>query len=68
MLESFFSKAAGLFSSIGSWVYQDISFFYQDILHKNKTHKYLNTPKKHNKAHKLGDLCLDKVADKKNNQ
>ena len=43
-------------------------FFYQDILHKNKTHKYLNTPKKHNKAHKLGDICPDKIADKKNNQ
>ena len=43
-------------------------FFYQDILHKNKTHKYLNTPKKHNKTHKLGDICPDKIADKKNNQ
>ena len=43
-------------------------FFYQDILHKNKTPKYLNTPKKHNKAHKLGDICPDKIADKKNNQ
>ena len=40
-------------------------FFYQDILHKNKTPKYLNTPKKHNKAHKLGDICPDKIADKK---
>ena len=35
--------------------------FYQDILHKNKTHKYLNSPKKHNKAHKLGDICPDNV-------
>ena len=42
-------------------------FSYQDILHKNKTLKYLNTPKTHNKAHKLGDLCPDKIADKKNN-
>ena len=48
-----------------SWGYQDSSFFYQDNLHKNKTHKYLNTPKKHNKAHKLGDICPDKIADKK---
>ena len=24
-------------------------------------------PKKHNKAHKLGDICPDKIADKKNN-
>ena len=24
-------------------------------------------PKKHNKAHKLGDICPDKTADKKNN-
>ena len=39
--------------------------FYHDILHKNKTHKYLNTPKNHNKAHKLGDICPDKIADKK---
>ena len=43
-------------------------FFYQDILHKNKTHKYLKTPKKHNKSHKLGKKCPDKIADKKNNQ
>ena len=30
-------------------------FFYKVILHKNNTQalfKYLNTPKKHNKAHK----------------
>ena len=40
--------------------------FYQDILHKNKTHKYLNTPKNHNKAQKLGDICPDKIVDKKN--
>ena len=39
-------------------------FFYQDILHKNKTPKYLNTPKKHNKAHKLGDICPDKMTKK----
>ena len=44
-----------------------VVFFYQDILHKNKTPKYLNTPKKHNKAHSLGKKCLDKIADKKNN-
>ena len=31
-----------------------VLFFYQDILHKNKTPKYLNTPKTHNKAHSLG--------------
>ena len=43
-------------------------FFYQGILHKNKTHKYLNTPKKHNKVHKLGDICPDKIADKKKYQ
>ena len=48
--------------------YQDSSFFYQDILHKNKTLKYLNTPKTHNKAHSLGKKCPDKIADKKNNQ
>ena len=67
MLESFFSKAAGLFSSIVVEFIRTFLFFYQDILHKNKTHKYLNTPKKHNKAHKLGDLCPDKIANKKNN-
>ena len=55
-------------SSIVLEVIKTVLFFYQDILHKNKTHKYLNTPKKHNKAHKLGDICPDKIADKKNNQ
>ena len=57
-------------SSVSSIVVEGIRtvlFFYQDILHKNKTPKYLNTPKKHNKAHKLGDICPDKIADKKNN-
>ena len=44
-----------------------VVFFYQDILHKNKTRKYLNTPKKHNKAHSFCKKCLDKIADKKNN-
>ena len=52
-------------SSIVVEVIRTVLFFYQDILHKNKTHKYLNTPKKHNKAHKLGDICPDKIADKK---
>ena len=45
-----------------------MGFFCQDILHKNKTPKYLNTPKKHNKAHSLGKKCVHKIADKKNNQ
>ena len=49
-------------SSIG---YQDSSFFYQEILRKNKTPKYLNAPKKHNKAHKLGVIYPHKIADKK---
>ena len=40
-------------------------FFYQDILYKNKTPKYLNTPKTHNKAHSLGKKYLNKIADKK---
>ena len=34
---------------------QFIYFFYKDILHKKNTQallKYLNMPKKHNKAHK----------------
>ena len=43
-------------------------FFYQDNLHKNKTHRYLNTPITHNKAHSLGKECPSKTADKKNNQ
>ena len=55
-------------SSIVVEVIRTVLFFYRDTLHKNKTHKYLNTPKKHNKAHKLGDICPDKIADKKNNQ
>ena len=45
-----------------------VFFSYQDILHKYKTRKYLNTPKKHNKAHSLGKKCPDNPADKKNNQ
>ena len=40
-------------------------FYYQDILHKNKTPKYLNTPKTHNKVHSLGKKCLHNPADKK---
>ena len=40
-------------------------FLSRSCTHKNKTHKYLNTPKKHNRAHKLGDICPDKIADKK---
>ena len=40
-------------------------FSYQDILHKYKTHKYLNTLKKYNKAHSLGKKCPDNTADKK---
>ena len=50
-------------SSIVVEVIRTVLFFYQDTLHKNKTHKYLNTPTKHNKAHKLGDTCPDKIAD-----
>ena len=42
-----------------------VLFFYQNILHKNKTAKYLNTRKRHNKAHSLGKKCLHKIADKK---
>ena len=37
----------------GQFIY--LCFFYKDILHKSNTQalfKYLNTPKKHNKAHK----------------
>ena len=52
-------------SSIVVEVIRTVIFFYQDILHKNKIHKYLNTPKKHNKVHKLGDICPDKIAEKK---
>ena len=35
---------------------------------QNKKTKYLNMPKKHNKAHSLGKKCPDKISDKKNNQ
>ena len=45
-----------------------VLFFYEDILHKNKTPKYLNTLKTHNKEHSLGKKCPDKIADKKDNQ
>ena len=53
-------------SSIVVDIFRTVLFFYQDILHKYKRHKYLNTPKKHNKTHKLGDICPDKIGDKKN--
>ena len=55
-------------SSIVVEVIRTVLFFYQVILHKNKTHKYLNTPKKHNKANKLCDISPDKIAGKTNNQ
>ena len=38
---------------LGQFIY--LFIFYKDILHKNNTQaffKYLNTPEKHNKAHK----------------
>ena len=50
-------------SSIVVEVIRTVLFLF--ILHKNKTYKHLNTPKKHNKAHTLGDICPDKIADKK---
>ena len=62
------NKATGGHSSIVVEVIRTVIFFYQDNLHKNKTHKYLNTPKKHNKSHSLGKKCLDKIANTKNSQ
>ena len=53
-------------SSIVVEVIGTVLLFYQDILCKNKTPKYLNTPKMHNKAHSLGKKCPDKIAEKKN--
>ena len=55
-------------SSIVIEVIETIFFFKKRFLHKDKTHKYLNTLKKHNKSHSLGKKCLDKIANKKNNQ
>ena len=55
-------------SSIVIEVIETVVFLKKRFLHKNKTHKYLNTPKKHNKSHSLGKKCLDKIANKKNNQ
>ena len=55
-------------SSIVDEGIRTVLFFYQDILYKNKTPKYLNMPKTHNKAHSLCKKCLNKIADKKNNQ
>ena len=52
-------------SSIVVEVIGTVLLFYQDILCKNKTPKYLNTPKMHNKAHSLGKKCPDKITDKK---
>ena len=48
-------------SSIVDEGIRTVLFFYQDILYKNKTPKYLNTPKTHNKAHSLGKKYPDKI-------
>ena len=59
------------FSSIVIEVIETVLFLKKKkkrFLQKNKTHKYLNMPKKHNKSHSLGKKCLDKIANKKNNQ
>ena len=56
------------FLSISSIVLEGIGtvlFFYQDMLHKNKTPKYLDTSKTHNKAHSLGKKRLNKITEKK---
>ena len=51
-------------SSIVVEVIETVLFLKKRFLHKYKTHKYLNTPKKHNKAHSLDKKCLDKIAKK----
>ena len=66
VLSQIFSKVFRISSIVVEGI-RTVLFFYQDILHKNKTPKYLNTPKKHNKAHSLGKKCPDKIADKNNN-
>ena len=43
-------------------------FFFIKIFYTKIKHTSISTPKKHNKALKLGDICPDKIADKKNNQ
>ena len=54
-----------LFSSMVIEVIGTVFYFKKKrFLHKNKTHKYLNTPKKHNKAQSLDKKCLDKIAKK----
>ena len=55
-------------SSIAVEVIETVLFLKKRFLHKYKTHKYLNTPKKYNKSHSLGKKCLDKTANQKNNQ
>ena len=47
---------------------ETVLFLKKRFLYKNKTHKYLNTPKKHHKAHSLPKKCLDKIANIRNNQ
>ena len=50
-------------------LYRQFFFFKKKrFLYKYKTHKYLSTPKKHNKSHSLGKKYLQKIANKKNNQ
>ena len=44
--------------------HRDSIFLKKRSLHKHKTHKYLNTLKKHNKALSLAKKCLDKIAKK----
>ena len=48
-----------------SIVIETVHFLKKRFLHKNKTQKHLNTPKKHNKSHSLGKKCLGKIANKK---
>ena len=46
-------------SSIVIEVIKTVLFFLKKkIFTQNKTQKYLNTPKKHNKAHSLAKKCL----------
>ena len=54
-------------SSIVIEVIETVPFFKKKKIFTQKE-KYLNTPKNHNKAHGLGKKCLDKIANKKNNQ
>ena len=66
LIETVIMKNKKYITSIVLEGIRTVLFFYQNIFHKNKTPKYLNTPKT-SITHSLDKKCPDKIADKKDN-